>query len=387
MKYICLLFLVMGLFPASLFASSANENNPVERVTAGGFSVDKYQVEDQSLEGFLARIVINNPAHKVHVRVSGSGFSGGLSRTSLNNYINQNPAYDEIGHIVFSYFTNAYERWRQAANANLPAKYQLPKIEFIYENIYSVASGKTRSVPLQPNVPLISLHLAIDEYGIYDRNDGGIARAQAFPYFKKDGKGEGKVTFTVQQQWMDYLNAKYTHADLQAASEAYAKAIAGVLTASYGVADQPNELDTDKTRSLREQRTKMMSSFNPQVESWHVKGPWARFNQAGMTHEMGHLFLLPHAQESSSIMYPIVSGRSSGNVSKKDGLRLATLVCWYHNQAAGREVCKLVVDNYRAEMEQNRLTLSNSLQKARKNINNAAGVVRRQTQTPGLATR
>ncbi len=388
MRSLFILFLIGGLFPVSLAASSANEYNPVELVTAGGFSVYKYKVEDQSLEGFLARTAINNPSRKVLVRVSDYNLSNGFSRASLSNYIKQNPAYDEIGHIVFSYLTNAYQRWREAANANLPAKYQLPEIEFVYENIYSVASGKTPSVARQSQTPIILLRLVIDEYGIYDRKDGSIARAKAIPYFRQDGTGEGYITFTVQQQWMDYLNAKYTHAvDLQTASNTYAKAIAGVLTGSYDVSDEPGWIETDQSRTLREKKNKMMSSFNPQVESWHVKGPWARFNQGVMTHELGHLFLLPHEKVSSSIMYPTVSGRSSGKVSKKDGLHLAALVCWYHNQLAGREVCKPEVDSYRAEMEKNRLELSNSLQKARKNIESQAGILRNQTPNAKLATR
>lgn len=361
------IFLQAGLYAAA--PAIDQETNPVERVSAGGFPVDKYYAPDGSVEGLLAAVASSQPKRKIWVNVGLNHSSLAWPRDHVASYEKNNPAYDEISRAVFAYLPRAWQKWRVAANAYLPEAYRLPEVEFVYRHDYDVISGKQPNTLVPTGKTFIRLFLESGEWGL----GASEARGRAMPRWKPDGSGSSYIYFLVQQQWLDYFNAKrLALSGLDALAVAYAKAVEEFLSGTHWLSDEPGLVETDQTRAIRETRRSHISKLlQSPADTWHIKGPWAVYNQAVMTHELGHLFLLPHVEEKSSIMYYAVSGASSGKVSDKDGLRLATLVCWYRNREAGREICRPIID--REAMEKNRLKLTDSLRNARKRMDEAAG--------------
>lgn len=245
----------------------------------------------------------------------------------------QNPGYQAALQALFDYIPQAWQAWRQAANAWLPKAYQLPQVQFTLTDGYK--SDLARQPRIRPNAVTLVLEAISGKVGL-----AGNSRANGIALFTPAGSGIGRIQFLVEQEWMNWFNEPNDSPNKAALAQDYQKAAAALLAgefydaASNGRAYAREDLLSDTARSY----IQTLSQSAP--DTWHKQGPWAVYNRYIFTHEMGHLFGLVHADEPQSIMAPVVQGgKPVEHPSAQDGLRLATLVCWYYNQRAGREVC------------------------------------------------
>ncbi len=259
--------------------------------------------------------------------------------TESPNYLKENPGYFLAVEALFPYVKQAWQDWREAANAWLPAAYKLPELTFSLTDGYRTDTSHT---PRWTNQTInITLEATSGKYGFYQGNGSNSVRGVGISSFTKDGNGFGRILFFMEQEWLDWLNAKEAPADEQArAAEEYKKAVSAQMAGDfYEAATNGNGYNWDKQLSDRSKQYIHILSKMP-AASWHKQGPWAVYNQRIVTHEWGHLLGLVHINEDTSIMFEkTASGMDSSRPSAADGLRLATLVCWYHNQQAHQEVC------------------------------------------------
>ena len=253
--------------------------------------------------------------------------------TNDPNYLKQNPGYQAAIKELSGYISQGFSDWRQAANAHLPKAYQLPPLQFAVTDGYKV--DLARQPRTKNSVVTVVLDARSGKVGLT-----GSSRARGIAQFTRDGNGLGLIQFLLEQEWMDWLNGQNQPEREAALAAEYKKAAAAVLAGDYyDAATNGKGYNWDK--NLSPQAQEYIRTFSQSAaKTWHQQGPWAIYNQYIFTHEIGHLFGLVHIEEPQSIMAPVVNGENVvSRPSDQDGLRLATLVCWYHNQRAKREVC------------------------------------------------
>lgn len=320
------------LFAGSAWASPPPSNSSYETLRAGGLEV--VRLKNSFGRDFLFSNLIY-PGQKKQVRVATL-----LERQDFSkpDYAAKHPGYKMQGEAVFRYVTAAWNDWRASANAYLPKKYKLPELSFVHVDGFDAFDRKRELWDED------TLNIRVDSMvGKYGMASGGNdpARGVGISSFSADGKGYGHIKFFVEQEWMDWMDAGgKSPEELAAAAEEYKKAVCAQMTGDFyetateGRGYNWEERFSDQTKSY----VKALSEMPAQ--KWDREGPWAAYNQQIITHEMGHLFGLVHMQEEGSIMAASVEGgKGLARPSDGDGLRLATLACWYHNQRAKREVC------------------------------------------------
>lgn len=354
-------------FPA--WASSVLENSPHEVLRAGGQEVER--LKNPAGKDFLLSNIIS-PKQKKTVKVVA------YINLSLNNaaradasYLQENPGYAYAIEALFPYVEQGWLDWREAANAWLPKNYQLPNLKFTLVDGYQ--NDKARKARWNDSTVNLSLETTTGKYGFYQGNNSASARGIGMPYFTQDGNGFGRIQFFVEQEWMDYFNAMAKSPEEQAkAAEEYKKAVSAQMAGEF-YESATNGKGYNWDSKLTDSSKKYMNVLSKsEPGSWHKQGPWAAYNQHIITHELGHLFGLVHVAEPNSMMASTVDGNSVARPSSNDGLRLATLVCWYHNQRAKKEVCVPV--STRAETQEVKEALKKSMKRLEQNQVQLAGL-------------
>ena len=272
---------------------------------------------------------------------------------------------DDLTPVLFTYVEQAWKAWRTAANAWLPQKYKLPALKITLSN------GK-KPTPLSNRFHL-GIHLVSGKYGFYNSISDEPARGAALSFFQKDGNGNARIVFFVENEWVKWLLSLHQSAAEQVkAAEDYKRAAAAVMAGNYyeGGTDNPEYFLKEFSAEAKEYMDILSKS---PAETWTKEGVWATYNQQIFTHEMGHLFGLVHIQdEEDSIMAPALDNFMQTAVpSAADGLRLATLACWYYNQRAKKDVCRPLE---RPEKEEIKEILRQSVYELQKELFAAAGV-------------
>lgn len=334
-----LLSILFVLFVSTGFSwgSAVWDDSSHEQLSAGNSSVLRLQ-KIRNYEFFLSNIIF--PKQKKEVVVWASVNIPRLATANeLTGYLENNPSYWRGVTEIAPYLEQAWKDWRDKANAWLPEKYYLPELKFTLKDMYKARMA--RNVHYIPKTLNLTLEITTGKIGFYKGNNADSARGRAIPYFTDDGNGFGQIQFFMEEEWMGWLNSLNKSEEEQAiAAKEYKKAASAQLAGeSYFSSPSSIGKDWDSYLSDDSKRFFNMLSKIP-VAEWKSKGPWADYHQHVVTHEVGHLFGLVHINDKSSIMHPsIIGGQGVVRPSSEDGLRLATLVCWYHNQRAKKEVC------------------------------------------------
>ncbi len=275
-----------------------------------------------------------------------------------SDYLQNTPGYRPAIEALFSYLTQAWADWRSAANAWLPKKYQLPDLSF------TLVDGYKKDVSNQPRWDSSTLNIALEavsgKNGFSYSDVPEAVRGVGLSFYNKQGAGYGWIQFFMEQEWLDWFNSlSKTPEEQAAAAEEYKRAAGAWLAGDFYDASTQGQ-GYDWLKGLSEKSRQYMQTFSKTApETWHKQGPWAEYNQYVMTHELGHVLGLTHVQEGPSVMTKEVMGSGVFRPTVQDGLRLATLVCWYHNQKAKRQVCLPLQES--TEAQQAKATVQKSL--------------------------
>ena len=317
MKKLILLLSVFGMVSVAS-ASSMVDNGDYVSLQVGNQTVERLRATEKQ-EFLLSNILYPKRKRSLNVRVL---FNRLLRSMYDPDYLQKNPYYKPSIEAVYPYVEQAWKDWRNAANSWLPQKYQLPNLKF------SLIDAYASTAPV--NTAAVQLSLEVMTEDVYSpTSESGDIRGIGLSYYTKDGAGYGRLIFIMQKAWVDWIaSLDKSPEEQQKAAEAYRAAVVEQIVGS-----------TDNSDTLVQQYLNAMPLDKP--ETWQTEGPWAYYNQQVMTHELGHILGLVHIDnEPNSIMSPTVQGKLSVVLpSNEDGLRLATLVCWYHNQRAKRTVC------------------------------------------------
>ena len=314
----------------------AAPNTPYDVLYCGKEKIYRLK-QTEGKEFLLSNIIF--PQQKRQVKVLAYvNFPFSPSPADSSGYLAKNPHYWRAVEEVYPYLQQAWKDWRAAANAWLPEKFRLPELSFTLLDGYRLDAAR------QPRWGEDSLNLSLEitsgKYGLFMRSVPDPVRGAGIALFTKEGNGFGRILFFLEQEWMDWLNTEHLSQEEQTRRAAeYQKAAGAQLAGEFYAAAVPNGYDWERDLSSQARRyIRQLAALSP--TEWSKQGPWAHYNQRLITHEMGHLFGLVHIQDSASVMDPVLAGgRGTARPSASDGLRLAALVCWYHNQRAGKNVC------------------------------------------------
>ena len=232
--------------------------------------------------------------------------------------------------IAYYYLVSGWNAWRAAANAYLPKKYRLPQLSFTLADDMSlggVTGDEKNSIFLYLSVHFPSTH--INRAGRYSPLGN-------------------QIELVLPMHLLTYLSFTDTDPFRRALMEGeYRNMICNVSAGPNDYWDQLTLQGTsleavrwhNRYRPLAEKEEKCLDELAVlPAKDWVYKGPFALNNQHTMTHEWGHFFGFGHIDNSIMATGQL---RDFGLVTplKEDGLRLATLVCYHHNEQAGKEVC------------------------------------------------
>ena len=341
MKKFLLLLLVLGiLLPSSWASDGATGNSDYTILKVGSLSVRQLKnVYDRTF--FLNDIIY--PRQRRTVNVPAFVFEWPFfSPFHLDrSHLTTSPIYKQAYLEVYDYLPEAYNLWRVAANKYLPAQYQLPNLTFVLSD-----GHVNKGAPLYLKGPQRKASgISLEVYATYQNMEHISLGAKnvlgvGVPYFKPSESDFGRIGFRMYGEWFDWLVAREKVKEaqnksseeqekakeaLENATKDYAERIisegAGVIYANYESAAKKNPKLAETLKGMP-------------PEQWHKTGPWAARNQAIFTHEFGHLFGLPHEDDKTSVMYSELDSYASvfTKPNEADGLRLATMVCWYQNE-------------------------------------------------------
>lgn len=329
-------------------ASPMTENADYQTLRAGQNTVERLRtIKNQDF--LLSNIIY--PKQKRNVKVL-TFINSSLTNFSPDpNYLQNNPGYAQAMKALFSYVEQAWQDWREAANAWLPQKYQLPVLKFSLVDAYK--TDQSRQPRWNENTLNISVETTAGKEGFYLSGAQDPARGAGISMYTTQGGGYGRILFFMEQEWMDWFNSLNQSAqEQQKAAENYKKAVSAQMAgetfdAAAAEKGYRMNLSADAQKFIQ-----VLSKSAP--ETWHQQGPWAFYNRQIFAHEMGHLFGLVHVnEEADSIMAPSMEGNLKVVLpSSADGLRLATLVCWYHNQRAKKTVCTPLTQQNQSQQRQ-----------------------------------
>lgn len=225
--------------------------------------------------------------------------------------------------LVYDYFKQAWNFWREAANAYLPARYKLPRLSFFRNGKEPKGfAGKTVPVFLTARFPAV----ASNRLGVYVVHTDQIELTlpiHLLSFLASFGEAPERKEEVMQEY----------------------KSVVCNITAENSLYWQEVFLQGDEVRWIRgvgvpsaEEIFCLRDLAAIPPEELHKRGPLAMDNQSVMTHEMGHMLGFGHMDGSVMSTGKLRNNRQV-KPTEQDGLRLATLVCWHHNQLAEKEVC------------------------------------------------
>ncbi len=241
--------------------------------------------------------------------------------------------------LTYHYFVQAWQDWRAAANAYLPADYQLPSLSFLLaQNTQQKASAGALPVHLVTRFPSHRLeHLGQYTASSIQRIELvlPIHLLKYWAFSDPDPLQQALMTGDLRNVICDLTSGWQRYWDL--------------LVIKSSSLEDVSWANRYRTLTKKEEDC-LNTLMTLPAEEWGSRGPFAAYNKHIMTHEWGHLLGFGHI-DNSIMSTGGAADRSLIKPNKLDGLRLAVLVCWHHNQKAGKTVCVPQVKNATAAAE------------------------------------
>lgn len=232
--------------------------------------------------------------------------------------------------MTYAYFVRGWMAWRAAANAYLPAGYQLPALSFtLAEDTQARLPSGAFAVHLVSRFPSQPVHYS----GRYTYSPSSVDRIELV------------LPLHLLKYWafsgQDPLQRAFAEGDLRNAA---CNIAAGPFNYWDSLVLKGNSLDdVDWIHHYRplekEEEACLKTLMTLPVGEWLYRGPFAAHNQRVMTHEWGHFLGFEHI-DNSVMTISEAAAKKQITPEKQDGLLLAEKVCRYHNKKAGKTVCR-----------------------------------------------